>query len=283
LAEAVAAAGLWLPTDALVAVRVGCETGRLAPSLSRVARADDEVDYLVRSVFEKFVYLGLVIMFLLVMLTFLMLKIVPVFAKMFDEFGLELPKLTALVIACADFVVAYGILFLPLFLLLVAILVVGVLYYVGWLPRDLPLVSRLGIRADSAVVMRTLSMAVTENIALDQMIWTLSRVYPKRSVRNRLMAAGRHINNGRNWCDSLFSAGLIRAADMGVLKSAQRVGNLEWALDEMADSSVRRLAYRLRLMLNVAFPLVLFFFGLMVGFHVIGLFMPLVSLILGLT
>lgn len=51
----------------------------------------------------------------------------------------------------------------------------------------------------------------------------------------------------------------------------------------MADSSIRRLAYRLRLALNVIFPAVLFIFGMLIGFIVISLFMPLVSLIQGLS
>jgi type II secretory pathway component PulF len=64
--------------------------------------------------------------------------------------------------------------------------------------------------------------------------------------------------------------------------AAQRVGNAEWALDEMAESSLRRLIYRWRLVLNIVFPAVLLLFGALVAFFVIGFFLPLVSLIQGL-
>lgn len=82
---------------------------------------------------------------------------------------------------------------------------------------------------------------------------------------------------------ALRQAKLIRSSDLAILTAAERSGNLEWALEEMADSSIRRLAYRLRLALNVLFPAVLFVFGLFIAFVVISLFMPLVSLIQGLS
>ena len=59
---------------------------------------------------------------------------------------------------------------------------------------------------------------------------------------------------------------MLRASDAAVLKAAERSGNLEWALEEMADSSIRQLAYRLRLALNILFPFVMVVFGGIIGF-----------------
>ena len=94
------------------------------------------------------------------------------------------------------------------------------------------------------------------------------------------MAAGNHLNDGVNWCDCLSRAGVIRGADAAVLKAAERAGNVAWALSEMADSSVRRWTYHLRLCLNVVFPIFVLVLGLLIAFVVIGLFIPVVDLIL---
>ena len=58
-------------------------------------------------------------------LTFLMLKIVPVFVHMMEEFELELPRMTELLIAMSNFVVSYWF--------LIPLLPVGV-----WLVTQLP-------------------------------------------------------------------------------------------------------------------------------------------------
>ena len=85
--------------------------------------------------------------------------------------------------------------------------------------------------------------------------------------------------NGQDWCDSLRVQKLIRRGDAAVFKAAQRVGNLEWALDEMADSALRQITYRLALGLNILYPVVVLLLGAIVAVVVIGIFHPLARII----
>jgi type II secretory pathway component PulF len=283
LPEATALARIAQPTDALLALRVGQEIGNLPAAVTLITRADTDVDLAVRAVFEKLIYLFTIATILVLVVVFMMLKIVPVFSKMFDEFGILLPAITRLVIATSNVAVNYWFLGFPFIAILVLLVFGGFLYYLGWLPRDLPILNRLALRTDASLVMRSLGLAVRQGISLQQMIGVLSRVYPRSSIRARLGVAAAKIESGADWCDSLRDENLLRSIDVAVLKSAERAGNLAWALDEMADSTLRRIGYRMRLWLNVCFPVVLLVFGLIVAFHVIGLFIPLVSLIQALS
>lgn len=271
-----------LPTDALLAMRLGYETGTLGPAVARIAKADDNLDQIARSIFEKYLYLGAMALVMSGLFAFWMLKIVPVFERMFREFSLSLPYITQLNINFANYFADYYFVFVPLEVLLAVLLGVAGLHYIGFLPRGLPGISWLTLRFDSALVMRSLAIAVHFQWPLNKTVWLLARIYPMRSMRGRLVATGQQIDNGTDWCDSLFRAGIIRRADWAVLKAAQRVGNVEWALDEMADSSIRRLIYRSRLFVNIAFPIILLLLGVAVACFAIGFFMPLVNLILGL-
>ncbi|MDP6469159.1 MAG: type II secretion system F family protein [Pirellulaceae bacterium] len=160
---------------------------------------------------------------------------------------------------------------------------VGGLYYVGWLPRDFPVANWLTRRYDGALVMRTLGLAAQEQRPFSNVIAILARLYPKRSVRGSLDEAGRRINRGEPWTESLQRTGIIREADGTVLEAAERTGNIAWALEEMADSGMRRWVFRLRIVLNVLFPILVLVLGLIVAFLVIGLFVPLTSLIEGMS
>ena len=271
-----------LSTDALLAMRLGYETGALGPAVARVAKPDESLDVVSRSMFEKYLYLGVMVLVMTTCCTFFLLKIVPVFEKMFLEFAIQLPYITRLNIYFADIFTRYYILFMPIFAGLTLLMFVSGFHYVGFLPRDFPGLNRVMRPMDGALVLRALAMAVSFDWPMNKTIWLLARIYPKRNMRRLLSKAGRHIDNGVNWCDSLLQAGIIRRAEWSVLNSAQRVGNMEWALDEMASSSTRRLVYRARMLLNVAFPLVLLLFGGVVAFFVIGFFIPLVRLIEGM-
>jgi type IV pilus assembly protein PilC len=88
---------------------------------------------------------------------------------------------------------------------------------------------------------------------------------------------------GRDWSESLCNQGLIKPADQAVLKAAQRVGNLPWAMREMADSNRRRLAYRLSALVQLAYPPVIICIGLIVMFIVVALFLPLITLVMRLS
>ena len=244
-----------------------------------------------------------------------MLKIVPVFEKMFQEFELELPQSTILVIQIANYMVNYGWIglfaaafvvsltlatffiltimgtldqvqdslqgdsavprrrsragFVIRILLSICIFLLGLavfpcfwlvilaplgLYYAGFFPRDMPVVWRLFRRYDGALVMRGLAVAVRRGLPLPAAIDAVRLSYPIRHVSALLVARSGPGFGGANWIESLRQAKLISRADAAVLAAAERAGNLPWALEEMADSVIRRQTYRLQVAMHVVFP-----------------------------
>jgi type II secretory pathway component PulF len=271
-----------LPVEAMLAMRLGYETDTLSPAVSRIARPDESLDHAARMLYEKYLYLVMMLLVMGACISFFILKIAPVFEKMFVEFELALPTITRVNFAAADYFTQWWFLLLPLVVLALPLFVASCLQYVGFLPLDIPGTGWMTRRVDSALVMRCLALAISRQWPLNKTTWMLARIYPRRGMRSRLVCAGQWMDNGLDWCDSLRRGKVIGAADWAVIKAAQRAGNVEWALDEMADSSSRRLVYRLRLFLSIAFPVVLFLVGLLVAFFVVGFFLPLVSLIQGL-
>jgi len=87
------------------------------------------------------------------------------------------------------------------------------------------------------------------------------------------------MDRGAHWCDSLESSGLLPSAEAGVLRAAERVGNLVWAMNEMADRLTRKFTTRLTAVLSVGFPVVLLLFAGVVFLVAVGLFFPLAHLI----
>jgi general secretion pathway protein F len=283
LSRAVGAARLRMATATKLAVRLGDGMGMLGPAMRQQIDDSQQVDLALRGTVGKFFYIAFLILSLYVINAFLMWKIVPVFERMFQEFGLKLPAMTALVIKVSLWYVENGMwMTAPVLLLAMGLVLIAFLYYVGWLPRDLPVVWRLFRRFDGALVMRALALAVRRGMPLPQAFRWVADCYPIRTVGVRLRAAAERIAAGVDWRESLRRIGLISSADAAVLASAERVGNLDWALEEMAESAIRRQIYRLNAALQVLFPLVLLALGLVICFFVVGLFMPIISLIQGL-
>jgi type II secretory pathway component PulF len=338
LSNAAKLSRLWMSSAVKLAVRLGERLGVLGPAMRQQLNDSQQIDSAVRDVIGRFCYLAAIVLVMTAVSSFVMLKIVPVFQRIFQEFGLKLPALTQLIVDSANYTASIGIfvalaisaLTLPVAIYLIAfvkhladrvwpidpnqgrlmywlqqsvrvflaillflmllvfwppIFIVGSLALIlaGWFPRDIPLVWRFFKRYDGALMMRGLALAIRRGMPLPEAMHLVADCYPITIAGGRLRWAADRAASGMNWRDSLRQTGLIGQADSAVLGAAERVGNLDWALEEMADSAIRRQIYRAQAALQFLFPSVMLVLGFVVCMFVVGLFLPIVSLIQGLT
>jgi len=284
LSGAVGTARLRMGTATKMAIRVGERLGLLGTAMRQQLDDSQQVDATLRDVIGRFFYLINVVVVLYVVNLFIMLRIIPVFQRMFQEFGMSLPRMTNLVINFSNWYVEYGWwMTAPLIGPAVVFLVAGLLYYVGWIPRNTALLWFVFRRYDGALVLRGLALAVRRGTPMPQAMRLVADGYPVAVVARRLRSAADRTAAGVHWCESLRQAGLLGRASAAVLSAAERVGNLEWALEEMADSSIRRQVYWVKGILQILFPVAVLALGSVICVFVVGLFVPVVTLINGLT
>jgi type II secretory pathway component PulF len=142
-----------------------------------------------------------------------------------------------------------------------------------------PLIGRLFRRRHASLVLRCLATAAEGGRPIEKALKTLADRYPTRWVRRRLLAVEREVDRGEDWREALLRRGLIRPADHEVLTSASGVGNLAWAMGDLADAIDRRRRLRFDLLTQVLWPIVVLAVGGLVLFLAIGFFSPLVELI----
>lgn len=268
-----------VPYGALPLVRVGYESGALAAALRQAASVCDVRRPLWVAAAGRLVYLTVLVAFGSCVVAFVMYKIVPSFQKIFAGYDVQLPAMTRALILASQAVAGWWFLLVPFSLLAFLLLVYVLLRYVGLVHWDLPGTNWIARRLDTAAILETLALAAEHRRPLPEAIATLAQSYPKASIRGRLRGVLHDVESGADWCQSLLSRGLLKRADLAILQAAQRVGNLPWALREMADSNRRRLAYRLYALVQLLFPLVVLSFALLELFFVVALFWPIITLI----
>lgn len=262
--------------EALTLIHVGHQAGALAPGLRQVADNRSSQDTVWNQMVGRVAYLCLLLLVAVLSSAFMAFKIAPAFQKIMEDFGMPL---TALAQVLSSVVVAGGGLMVWAGLLLFLVLLYAILRYIGWIRFDLPGTAWLSRRLETAWILDALALIAQQQRPLPEGIATLARSYPRWSVRRRLVKVSRDLQQGDDWGESLVRHKLLQPADLAVLQSAQRLGNLPWALKEMADSNRRRVAYRAQRLLQVLFPLTLLAFGAWVAAFVIGYFIPLCEVI----
>jgi type II secretory pathway component PulF len=107
---------------------------------------------------------------------------------------------------------------------------------------------------------------------------TLAHSTKNRFLSQRFHAILEDIRKGNDCWTALHDYSLLTPSEVRLLQSAQRAGNLSWALKAIAKSIERRIDYRMALIREYLEPALIFGIGCLVGVFVIGLFLPLVKL-----
>jgi protein transport protein HofC len=284
LAQAARQAGLWLPPEMRVALAWAGRTGLVEEALRESLATERAASREFQKIVNVCAYFWVILLVLVGVLTFIMLKIVPVFAKMFQEFQLKLPASTITLIDVSNELTrGVGLLVWVVLLqgmLLGALLLIDVNF--GFFAQYVPPFSLLMRRYWGAHLLQLLAPALRLGFSLENALLTLAEAHPTSFVRARLRGVLFRVQQGHSAWLAFAQEGLASRREGAVLAAAQRAGNLHWALEEMADSALRRQVYWLRGWYNIAVPVFVGTLGLVVGYVVIALFLPLVTLIQGI-
>lgn len=259
-----------------LAVSLGEATGALGPCLKGAERERWSAAWF--EVAPRLLYPVLVLVFVLFVASFLMIAIVPKFRKIFQEFGEPLPQLTRTLIDCwVAFEVFIPVVLVMMFLAFVAIATVIANPTVRWYT---PIVGRLYRWGMQAEILRALGrlLAVGQTVPQALGFLTDAAVLPL-VVRRRLDVATAIVERGEPLADALGGAGLLPPTMAPLVRSAEKVRTLPWALGELGGHLADRAFRLVRWVSVVVAPLMVVAIGAVVGFIVIAMFLPLIQLL----
>jgi type II secretory pathway component PulF len=212
-------------------------------------------------------------------LGFISYYIVPKLKLIFEDFDVELPRITDWLIQSNDVLATY-LLFTPLLVLpMAAICCLVVAQYYGWDSVPTGRLGRFFVRIDTPGILRSLGRAVSAQQPLDFSVERVADRHRRAAVRKQLNQVSLAVARGADCWEALHERRFITRHELAVLQSAQRAGNLPWALQQVAESIERRLGYRFGQLGEFLQPVLVMSVGLTVLFFCVGIFWPLVYLI----
>lgn len=269
-------AGLTSAETAMM-VEVGEENDRLGESLRMAAAQQSERSAASQELAAQMSYLGIVLLIGQGIVFFVLYFIMPKFKAIFADFGIPLPPVTEFVIWWADLLSRYAMIF-PLLTVTAAVVLLVTPWLsadgaASWLPGGWPR------RRHAAVILRALAMTAEARRPIESGLHTLALRHPSRWVRGRVAAAEADVARGVDWREALHRRGLIRPTELEALRAAQAVGNLPWAMNDLADSALRRANVRRTMLAQALWPLIVGAVGAVVLLLAVAFFLPLIELI----
>ncbi len=301
-------------------IKAGEAGGALEIILRRLAEFMERAESLKRKVKGALVYPVTVITFAVCILVFIMLKIVPAFIKIFDDFECELPAMTKLLVAMATFVGHYWW-SLPLFPIAIWLFVKMVRKFppgrtgFDMFLLKMPIFGQLVEKNIVARTMRTLGTLVASGVPILEGLHITKETAGNSVFESLYGKVYDSIREGESIAQplkenakvpfhpvALFFWFMFIAGPLGMLlyltklnkpvvddmvvnmvDVGEETGELDTMLYKVADVYDEEVAVLTESLMSLMEPLMIIMLGGMVGFIVIALFMPLISLIQNLT
>jgi type IV pilus assembly protein PilC len=265
-------------------VRAGEAGGALEIILQRLAEFKERAQSLKKKVQGAMIYPCAVVFVAVGIVGFIMYYIIPKFAKIFEGFDTDLPKITEILIMASNMVVNYFYLgpAIPiafwLFIKIVKKNKTGE-YIVDYCSLRIPLLGKILQKATTARVMRTLGTLIASGVPILEAL-TIARDTAGNQVFKRafdnIYAA---IREGESIAVPLKEARIVDDLVVNMIDVGEETGALDVMMYKVADIYDEEVSVLVDGLVKLLEPMLVVVLGLIVGFIVIALFMPLIKLL----
>ena len=265
-------------------VKAGEAGGALEVILQRLAEFKERAESLKRKVKGAMIYPCAVITVATLIVGFIMYYIIPKFKKIFDDFGTELPGMTVMLIGISDTVVNYWYLgpAIPFALWLMVKIIkknkTGA-YVCDWLSLRIPLLGMIFSKSIVARTCRTLGTLIASGVPILEAL-AITRDTAGNTVfykaYEHIIAA---IREGETMAVPLRETRVVDEMVVNMVDVGEETGALDTMLYKVADVFDEEVGVLVEGLVNLLEPLMVVCLGLIVGFIVIALFMPLIKLL----
>jgi len=265
-------------------VRVGEETGRLEEALLRLHEYLDADKVTLEKIKSALFYPALVIGAIICAVIFLMAKVIPKFAVIFQKFDLELPIQTRIIIGISNFIADHWL----LLAVAVAAAIFGIRAYIGteqgrynWHRYKLriPRIGDIVLRATLARFTRAFAMSNSSGVPILQGLAVTAKAVDNVYVEARIRAMRNDVERGESITRAAISTGLFTPLVLQMLAVGEETGRIDEMMDEVADFYEREVAYDVANLTKIIEPALTVIMGLMVLILAMGIFLPMWDLV----
>jgi type IV pilus assembly protein PilC len=265
-------------------VKAGEAGGALETILKRLAEFKEKSQSLKRRITGAMIYPVVVLLVAVSILSFIMIFIIPKFEKIFKDFGLPLPDLTKFLMAVSRWFVSYWYI-LPLFPLCFWLLIKLIrlnrhgAYALDRIYLWIPLIGQLIEKTIVARTMRTLGTLVASGVPILEALSIVRETCTNAVFERMYQRVYESIREGDTIAQPLKESRLVDDMVVNMIDVGEETGDLDTMLNKIADNYDEEVEALVESLVSLLEPIMIVVLGGIIGFIVISLFLPLVTLI----
>jgi len=271
-------------------VRAGEVGGVLEETLSRLAQFLEDDLRLKRKIKAAMTYPTMVMIFAIGIVLGLVRFVLPNFITVFKDLNMmdNLPAATSMLISFSDLLTKRW------WLLLLIVLLVSFGFntykrnrvgkrHLDWLRLRIPIFGKLNHKISMARFSRTLSTLLVSGVPILQAMETVAGTVDNEIIADAIMESRAAIREGETIGEPLERSGLFPPMVVQMITIGEETGALDQMLSKVAEFYEQEVEAALQSLAAALEPIMIVLLGGVVGFIVISMFLPLVSIIQNLS
>jgi type IV pilus assembly protein PilC len=265
-------------------IKAGEAGGALEAILQRLADFKEKAQSLKRRIKSAMVYPVVVILVACTIVGFILYFIIPKFESIFKDFGVPLPGMTVFLINASHFLIKYFyIVFLtPLFIWIFIKLLyrnrTGA-YVCDRILLMIPVMGTIAEKSTVARTMRTLGTLVQSGVPILESLNIVKETAGNAVFERAFQRIYESIREGETIAQPLREARIVDDIVVNMIDVGEETGDLDTMLNKIADNYDEEVETAVESLVSLLEPIMIVVLGGIIGFIVIALFLPLITLI----
>ncbi len=265
-------------------VQAGEAGGILDDILLRLAQYIEKADALKRKIQGAMIYPAVVLTVAMGATAFMLIFIIPTFAKMFTDFGGELPLPTKIVLGASHFLTSFW--------WAMAAAIVGFFVWINWyyktdsgqkvldgLMLKIPVLGDVLLKGAVARFTRTLGTLISSGVPILQGLEITARTAGNRVIADAILMARSSIREGETVGAPLKQSGVFPPMVVQMISVGEQTGALDEMLTKIAVFYEAEVDQAVDNLTSIIEPVMIVLMGGIVGGMVVAMYLPMFKLI----
>ena len=265
-------------------VRAGETSGALDQTLMRLATQLEKSDSLKRTIKSAMTYPVLIAVFAIMVMIGMLLFIIPIFAKMYDDLGGQLPSLTRLMMTISNMMKGYWFIIFPV----IGLTIWGLMRLKkteqgrrAWDRAKLKLPLKVGPIVQKLAVARftrTFATLVGSGVPILQAIEITGKTSGNWVIEEAMVDVKESVRSGEPIARPLKRVAVFPPMVTHMISIGEETGALDAMLNKIADFYEDEVDAAVKSLTSIIEPIMMMFIGGLVGLIVISMYLPMFNM-----
>jgi type IV pilus assembly protein PilC len=264
-------------------ISVGEASGQLDQVLKSISHQLDRLHEVRGNVISALAYPAVTMCVAIVVVLIMLLKVLPMFEKIYSDFGSELPLITRTMMSIShsmrDYFLVWGG---------VAALLVFAIYKLWQIPEwrmrmeavvfKVPVFGPLIEEYIFVQITRTLGLLIRSGIHILNALQHTANAIPWITYQRRIMASRESVSEGKMVADLFKQNKVLPPMANRLLSVGEQTGTIDDMLEKIAIFYDRRVMNKVKMLSSLIEPLMIVFLGAVIGVLLVAMYMPIFQL-----